>query len=114
MKARHLALLLMFFGAPCFSKQPKETSLPRQALAEYAGRYRLAPSFDLVVSASGSELKVQATGQEALPVFASARDEFFYKVVNAQLSFQRAADGSVSSVVLHQNGQDLKGARQRE
>jgi len=45
---------------------------------------------------------------------ASAPDEFFYKVVDAQLSFQRAADGSVSSVVLPQNGRDLRGARQSE
>lgn len=96
------------------TSQPKETTLSPKTLAEYAGRYRLAPSFDLMVSASGTELTVQATGQSALPVFASARDEFFYKAVDAQLSFQRAADGSVSSVVLHQNGRDLKGARQSE
>jgi D-alanyl-D-alanine-carboxypeptidase/D-alanyl-D-alanine-endopeptidase len=94
--------------------QPKETALSPQALSEYAGRYRLAPSFDLVVTASGSGLTVQATGQAALPVFASARDEFFYKAVDAQLSFQRDAAGRVNGVTLHQNGRDLKGARQSE
>ena len=66
------------------------------------------------MTAENGQLFVQLTGQTRAPVFPSAPDEFFYKVVDAQLSFQRAADGSVSSVVLHQNGQDLKGAREKE
>lgn len=91
--------------------QLKETTFSPQGLAEYAGRYRLAPSFDLVVSVSGNGLEVQATGQPAIPVFASARDEFFYKAVDAQLSFRRDAAGRVNGVTLHQNGQDVPGPR---
>jgi D-alanyl-D-alanine-carboxypeptidase/D-alanyl-D-alanine-endopeptidase len=39
---------------------------------------------------------------------ASAKDEFFYKVVDAQLSFHRDATGKVAAVVLHQNGLDMR------
>ncbi|MES1168396.1 MAG: serine hydrolase, partial [Oleiharenicola lentus] len=56
---------------------------------------------------SGGALFVQATGQQKLPVFASAKDEFFYKVVDARLSFQRDATGQVVGVVLHQGGHDM-------
>jgi D-alanyl-D-alanine-carboxypeptidase/D-alanyl-D-alanine-endopeptidase len=44
-------------------------------------------------------------------VYATARDEFFYKVVDAQLSCIRAADGKVKEVVLHQNGRDMRGVK---
>jgi hypothetical protein len=50
---------------------------------------------------------MQATGQGRIPMFASAKDEFFCKVVDAQISFQRDAAGNVISLVLHQNGRDL-------
>ncbi len=89
---------------------PKEIALDRKALAEYQGRYQLAPSFVLSVSAADNGLHVQATGQPSFPVFASARDEFFYKVVDAQLSFKRDEKGRVNAVVLHQNGRDVRGA----
>ena len=42
----------------------------------------------------------------AAAVFASARDEFFYKSVNARLTFIRDAAGRVDGLVLHQNGRD--------
>ncbi len=90
---------------------PVELSLSAKELDEYVGRYRLAPGFDLTVIVSGSELQVQATGQPVLPAFASARDEFFYKAVDAQLSFQRDSKGKVSGVVLHQNGRDMPAPR---
>jgi serine-type D-Ala-D-Ala carboxypeptidase/endopeptidase len=90
----------------------KEMVLDPATLADYAGRYELAPGFLLEVKAESGQLYVQATGQPSLPVYATARDEFFYKVVDAQLSFIRAADGKVKEVVLHQNGKDVRGAKQ--
>ncbi len=86
---------------------PKEISLPIEALGEYAGDYPLAPTFVLAVTVEQGALFVQATGQPKFPVFASARDEFFYKVVDARISFQRDAAGKVAGLVLHQNGQDV-------
>ncbi len=43
--------------------------------------------------------------------FQPKRDKFFLKVVDAQLSFQRQADGKISGLVLHQNGRDMPGLR---
>jgi hypothetical protein len=45
-------------------------------------------------------------------VFAAARDRFFYEVVNAQLDFERTADGRVKDLVLHQNGQNTTATKQ--
>jgi hypothetical protein len=44
-------------------------------------------------------------------VFASGGDQFFYKIVEAQLTFERNADKKVTAVVLHQNGRDMRAPR---
>ena len=91
---------------------PVEVSLPVEVLREYPGDYALAPAFVLTVTGQDGRLFVQATGQGRLPVFASAKDEFFYQAVDAQLTFQRDAAGRVNGLVLHQGGRDMPAAKQ--
>ncbi len=90
---------------------PKEIAIAPAELAQYAGQYALAPTFVLSVRQGPDGLLVGATGQGEAPVYASAKDTFFYKVVEAQLVFQRDAQGAITGVVLHQNGQALQGKR---
>lgn len=89
----------------------KEIAIAASELAQYAGQYALAPTFILSVRQGPEGLLVGATGQGEAPVYASAKDTFFYKVVEAQLVFQRDAEGAISGVVLHQNGQAVPGKR---
>lgn len=86
---------------------PKEVVLPVETLREYVGDYPLAPQFVITISEADGALFAQATGQGKAPLFASAKDEFFYKIVNAQISFRRDASGKVTGLVLHQNGRDM-------
>lgn len=44
-------------------------------------------------------------------MFASGPRDFFYKVVNAQLTFEVGTDGRVTAVVLHQLGRDQRATR---
>ena len=91
---------------------PREIAIAPSELAQYAGRYALAPAFILSVRQGPDGLLVGATGQGEAPVYASAKDSFFYKVVEARLVFQRDAEGAITGVVLHQNGQAVPGKRQ--
>jgi len=77
----------------------------------YVGEYELAPGFILTVTREGDRLMTQATGQEKVEIFPSSETEFFLKVVDAQLTFVRGADGRAESVVLHQGGRDVPGRR---
>jgi hypothetical protein len=86
-------------------------TLPPAALDEYVGSYPLAPTFVLTVTRDGDRLMVQATGQPAVRIWASARDEFFLKVVDAQISFTRGADGRIDALILHQGGRDQRAPR---
>ena len=65
----------------------------------------------LSVSVDENRLFIQATGQPKFEVFAKAADEFFYKVVDAQISFTRDDAGSVDGLILHQNGQNMPAAK---
>jgi len=86
---------------------PQEITLPAAELAEYAGDYPLAPTFVLTITTESGKIYAQATGQGKNEIFATARDEFFLKVVDARISFTRDASGKVTGLVLHQNGRDL-------
>lgn len=50
---------------------------------------------------------MSAPGQKTIPVFASAKDEFFNKIGEAKVSFQRDATGKVTGLIMHLNGRDL-------
>ena len=69
------------------------------------------PRFVLTVTRKGEQLHVQATGQAAFRVFPKSETEWFYKVVDAQLTFKVNDDGQCDLLVLHQNGQDVSGRR---
>jgi CubicO group peptidase (beta-lactamase class C family) len=90
-----------------------EIALPVETLRQYVGRYPLTPEFVLTVSVADGQLQVQASGQPRFPVFASGPDSFFYKVVDAGLTFERDAAGAVVSVVLHQGGRDQRAPRSK-
>lgn len=80
--------------------------LDAATLRQYVGHYRLANGAVFDITLHGSQVMAQLTGQPALPVYASAKDAFYYTVVDAQLGFKRDATGKVTSLVLHQNGID--------
>jgi serine-type D-Ala-D-Ala carboxypeptidase/endopeptidase len=91
---------------------PQEPRIKPEILAEYAGTYGLFGDFKLTVTVERGRLMVQATGQQKFPVYAKSETEFFYKVVDAQITFERDKDGKVTRLVLHQNGADMPGIRE--
>ena len=77
---------------------------------QYAGRYELAPGFVITVMREEGRYFAQATGQGKAEIFPETETDFFYKVVNAQITFVKDKAGKVTSLVLHQNG-DLPARR---
>ena len=91
-------------------KGPEEIAVSQEELQHYSGRYR-SPAGVFTVRVEAGRLMVQLAAQPFLQVFASAKDEFFYKAVDARISFERGADGQVTGLVLHQGGRQLRGER---
>jgi CubicO group peptidase (beta-lactamase class C family) len=91
---------------------PTEIKVESEVLQTYVGEYPLAPTFVIRITRDGSQLFSQATGQPRVPIFPSARNEFFLKVVDAQITFTKDDTGKVNGLVLHQGGKDQKASRQ--
>jgi hypothetical protein len=116
--ATDLALHVLY-GAPVAPEKPippaprqrTAISLPAGDLDKLAGTYVMTPAMSITVTREGDHLLAQLTGQPAFPIFAEAPREFFWRVVDAQLSFTVDAAGNVIGAVLHQNGHDLAGKR---
>ncbi len=94
--------------------EQKQVSLDTATLHEYVGKYEFSFGAVLDVTLSGDQLSAQLSGQSSLAIYPSAKDEFFYKLVDAQLTYERDASGQVVAVVLHQNGRDMRAPRMTE
>ncbi|MBO0931326.1 serine hydrolase [Fibrella aquatilis] len=98
-------------GQPVAAAAPTTATVDSTVLASYVGEYQLAPSFSIKVTQQGSRLLAQATGQEQFEIFAQSPTEFYYKVVDAQVSFVKNDKGEVDGMVLHQGGRNIPGKR---
>ncbi|HNX48800.1 MAG TPA: serine hydrolase [Thermoanaerobaculaceae bacterium] len=85
-------------------KQHKEIAVNSRLLDGLVGQYELMPGFVLTVTREGGRLFVQATGQPKLEVYPESPREYFYKVVDAQITFETDGSGHATALVLHQNG----------
>lgn len=81
---------------------------------DYAGRYQLMENVVFTVTREGDGLFVHITGQPRLQVFPESEARYFYRVVDAQITFGRGEDGSVDHLVLHQGGRDQRAERLAE
>lgn len=89
----------------------KELEVSEAILETYLGKYELMPGFVLTVTKDGNQLKTQATGQPVFDVFPKSDNEFYLKVVEAQLQFNKNEAGEVDSVTLFQGGREVTGKR---
>ncbi len=92
----------------------KEISVPENILETYLGKYELMPAFIVTITREGSQLKAQATGQPVFDVFPKSDHIFYFKVVEAQLTFNKNDEGKIDSVTLLQGGQEITGKRLEE
>jgi CubicO group peptidase (beta-lactamase class C family) len=76
--------------------------LSRDKLAEYVGEYPINGAVKFIIRLGDEGLEAQITGQPFLPIFAKGDDVFFYKVVDAELHFERGDAGAVEALVLYQ------------
>lgn len=111
--ADDIAFHLLNPALPLAPPARQAVDIAPEVLARYVGTYELAPQFSIEVTLVDGTLRAQATGQPVIRLWASSETGFFIREVDAQVSFQLAPDGTVSGLVLHQNGQDMPGRKIR-
>lgn len=85
--------------------------VPTHVLNRYAGRYELAPGLTFEVTVSADQLHVRLGDQPRFPVYAESDVKFFFKVVDAQITFVLNEEGRATRLVLHQGGRDQAAMR---
>ena len=88
-----------------------EIAMPAAA-ATYAGVYDMAPGITMTIVVEGPRMFGQLTGQPRLEIFAESDTRFFVKAVDAQMTFG-VEGASVTHLLLHQAGRDVKGTRKQ-
>ncbi|HEX9084663.1 MAG TPA: DUF3471 domain-containing protein, partial [Gemmatimonadaceae bacterium] len=96
---------------PPSTKVRTEITVEPTLLEAYVGVYQLAPTFALTITREGGSLYAQATGQQRFQIFAEAPAEFFFKEVDAQITFERDPSGKVTRLILHQGGMNVPGLK---
>jgi CubicO group peptidase (beta-lactamase class C family) len=89
----------------------KTIRLQPDVLKQYEGTYALSLLFAITVTAEDGKLMAQATGQNKAQIFPESETKFFYKIVDAQIDFEKGKDGKIEKLILHQNGQDMPGMK---
>ncbi len=98
-------LLNAAFSVP---ELPRQVAIDPAKLAVFAGRFALTPKVTITATPKDGRLMVRLTGQDEAEVFPESDTTFFYRIVNAQLTFIPGADGMADAVILHQNGRNLR------
>jgi len=93
------------------ASERKAVPIEKEKLARFAGVYELAPNFSLTIAVAGDHLTGQGTGQPALDLMYQGERNghplFFAPLPNAEMEFVPDANGAITSLILHQGGQDM-------
>jgi len=79
----------------------------------YVGEYSLAPGVIITITRDDNGIYAQLTGQEKFEIFPKSEKEYFYKIVDAQITFIENDEGEITGLVLHQLGMDINATKIR-
>jgi CubicO group peptidase (beta-lactamase class C family) len=97
--------------------QPRPTQIANRSISPklydaYVGRYDYGYGVAiLTVTKENNRLFAQLTGQTKFEIFPRSENEFFWKVVEASVTFVKDKNGKVVKAVHHQGGQTINAPR---
>jgi CubicO group peptidase (beta-lactamase class C family) len=89
---------------------PTEGALQADA-EQLCGRYLLSHQLTLAVTMQDGRLYCKGTGQPRCRMYPESADRFFLKAADAKIRFEKAEDGRITGLVLHQHGADQPAMR---
>jgi len=93
--------------------QPKPVHLTADILDRYVGTYRMQGMGELTVTRDDTTLWVQPTGGNPLQMVPTSETEFYLKDVEVTFTFKLDASGNVTSMVIHQMGQEMEAPKEK-
>jgi serine-type D-Ala-D-Ala carboxypeptidase/endopeptidase len=100
-----------FEGEPPKAPEHKEVTVDPKIFDGYVGTYQLAPGVVFTITRDANHLYAQLTGQQTFEIFPESKNDFFYNVVDAQITFVTDNTGRATELILHQGGIDQHAKR---
>lgn len=85
-------------------KSISEVSTANVDVRQYEGRWDFKNGAVMTITSENNNLFAQLSGQQKFPIFSSGPDEFFWKVVDARIKFDRNEKGEVTLGHFEQGG----------
>jgi len=93
----------------------EDTTVASDVYDDYVGRYNYGTYGGiLTVTREEDKLFAEMTGQPKIEIFPRSETEFFWKVVDAQITFVRNEEGEVVHAIHHQGGMEIKAQKLKE
>lgn len=91
-------------AAPAAARQREAITIDPASFDKFAGTYEFseAPGFAITYTREADRYYAQATGQDRFEIFPESASKFFYKVVDAQVTFLANGDAPVDRLIHHQ------------
>src|SRR5215471_7407479 len=101
-----LTAFIRFETAQSQTPQHVEIKIDPKVFDDYVGVYTVVsnPEFALSFWREGDKYFLQATDQGRIDIYPESDHKFFLKIIEAQATFVRDAQGKVTSVIWRQNG----------
>ena len=80
-------------------------------LEHYTGSFEQSPNFSITIAIENNRLMFKPGGGPGFPLFPESETEFFLKIADVQVEFVKDDKGQVSSLIVHQNGHDMKAVK---
>lgn len=88
-----------------------EIDLDPAVFDAYVGEYELIKNVIFTISREENRFFAQLTGQGKAEIFPESETKFFYKIVDAQITFFKNDEGQITHLVLHQNKVDQRAVK---
>jgi len=82
----------------------KEVAIESKFLDRYAGKYQFPSGQSARVTRNGSHLFLQAEGDVKLAFYPESTENFFAKIMDAQITFMTDSEGHITELLFHRNG----------
>jgi CubicO group peptidase (beta-lactamase class C family) len=92
-------------------KQRVEITLDPGILSGYVGEYRFSPNYSVRITLENGHLTVRDTRETGLELLPEQETEFFFRTIDARVSFVRDASGKTTALILHVNDEDSRGVK---
>src|SRR6266511_4614293 len=77
----------------------------------YVGRYHLSPTAALIITRDGDHLFAQVGNLPPAEIFPASTKRYFYKEIDAQITFETDGRGQATAVIRRVDGKDSRGKR---